>query len=112
MLASRLSEDPAVSVLLIEAGARYAFSLFGSGLRSNADYGHSNRDSGVLGRMPMAAPQLFHGPFDWDYKTVYVFPSDPKSFARSDAHIHESPQKEMNDRRIDWPRGKMLGGSR
>lgn len=71
VLASRLSEDPSVSVLVIEAG------------KSNA---------GVLfSQIPLAFPKLFKGPYDWYYETV--------------------PQPALGNRKLYWPRGKMLGGS-
>jgi choline dehydrogenase len=70
VLASRLSEDPAVSVLLLEAGPR---------------------DRNPLIHIPAAFPKLFDGPLDWGYRTT--------------------PQQHLANRRIFWPRGKMLGGS-
>ena len=41
--------------------------------------------------IPAALPQLFKSPFDWDYET------------EEQAHLH--------NRRLYWPRGKVLGGS-
>jgi choline dehydrogenase len=48
VLASRLSEDPATSVLLLEAGPR---------------------DKNPLIHIPAAFPRLFDGPLDWGYRT-------------------------------------------
>ncbi|KAI0739391.1 GMC oxidoreductase [Daedaleopsis nitida] len=81
VLASRLSEDPSVTVLLLEAGKRY-------GHRSLSDEYHQGN---LLSRMPWGFAQLFHSSSDWAYQTT--------------------PQKELNGRSIYWPRGKLLGGS-
>jgi len=72
VLASRLSEDPNVSVLLIEAGKSNAGILFS--------------------QIPLAFPKLFKGPHDWNLETV--------------------PQPALGNRKMYWPRGKVLGGSR
>ncbi|XP_075722075.1 glucose dehydrogenase [FAD, quinone]-like isoform X2 [Rhipicephalus microplus] len=73
VLASRLSADPRRTVLLIEAG------------------GVENAATDI----PLLAITHFHGPFDWDYRTV--------------------PQKHaclgMDENRCNWARGKVLGGS-
>ncbi|KAH9929526.1 GMC oxidoreductase [Epithele typhae] len=69
VLASRISEDPGVSVLLVEAGAR----------------------QNILSNMPMGATMLWHTEADWDF--------------------HTTPQPQLDDRSIHWPRGKILGGS-
>jgi choline dehydrogenase len=42
-------------------------------------------------RIPAAFSKLFRTPFDWDYSTI--------------------EQKQLNGRRLYWPRGKTLGGS-
>ena len=42
-------------------------------------------------RIPAAFSRMFRSPLDWDYDT--------------------EPQPQLNDRRIYWPRGKVLGGS-
>jgi choline dehydrogenase-like flavoprotein len=70
VLASRLSEDPATSVLLLEAGPP---------------------DRNPLIHVPAAFPKLFDGNLDWGYRT--------------------RPQANLANRRIFWPRGKVLGGS-
>ncbi len=70
VLASRLSEDPDVSVVLIEAG------------------GWARKPEVAI---PAAFHRLFQGPLDWGYRTV--------------------PQAGLDDRRILFPRGKMVGGS-
>jgi choline dehydrogenase len=70
VLASRLTEDPNVSVLLLEAGG-------------------SDKKQEV--QIPAAFSKLFKTPLDWNYET--------------------DPQPHMQDRKMYWPRGKMLGGS-
>jgi len=70
VVANRLTEDPDVSVLLLEAGA-------------------GDDDSRVDD--PQAYVQLFKSPLDWAYVTA--------------------PEPELNDRIINWPRGKVLGGT-
>jgi choline dehydrogenase len=70
VLASRLSEDPATSVLLLEAGPR---------------------DRGLHIRVPAAFSKLFESPLDWGYRTT--------------------AQAALDDRRVVFPRGKVLGGS-
>ncbi len=70
VLASRLSEDPNVSVLLLEAG------------------GPDNKQEIHI---PAAFSKLFKTPFDWNYET--------------------EPQPHLKNRKLYWPRGKMLGGS-
>lgn len=71
VLASRLSEDPAIRVLLIEAGP-------------------SDRSWQLS--MPAALVYPLKGTrFNWAYET--------------------EPQAELNNRRLYWPRGRVLGGS-
>jgi choline dehydrogenase len=70
VLASRLTEDPQISVLLLEAGG-------------------PDKKSEI--RIPAAFSKLFKTSCDWSYST------------------EEEPQ--MANRRIYWPRGKVLGGS-
>ena len=71
VLASRLSEDTEVSVLVLEAGT-------------------DNKDFRVY--MPAANALAFgHPKFDWRYYT--------------------EPQPHLGGRRINWPRGRGLGGS-
>ncbi|OBZ71487.1 L-sorbose 1-dehydrogenase [Grifola frondosa] len=50
VLASRLSENPDVTVLVIEAGAR--------------------NDDVLFSRIPLAFSRMFRGPYDWQYKTT------------------------------------------
>ena len=69
-LAARLSEDPRVSVLLLEAG---------------------EPDRAKELHIPAAFAKLFRGKYDWGYDTT--------------------PQPELDDRTVIWPRGKTLGGS-
>ncbi len=70
VLAHRLSADPSVRVVVLEAG---------------------KRDKSQAVHIPAAFAQLFRGPLDWDYLT--------------------EPQHGLGERRVYWPRGKMLGGS-
>jgi choline dehydrogenase len=71
VLANRLSADPAVKVLLLEAGGK---------------------DSNPFIHMPAGYVALMRGGWvDWGY--------------------HTEPQKNLNDRKLFWPRGKVLGGS-
>lgn len=69
VLANRLTEDPNITVLLLEAGG-------------------SDRLREV--QAPAAFPKLFKTPGDWAYET--------------------EPEPALHDRRLFWPRGKMLGG--
>jgi choline dehydrogenase len=70
VLAARLTEDSAASVLLLEAGGR-----------------DTAREIGI----PAAFPKLFKTKVDWNYTT--------------------EPEPHLNNRRLYWPRGKVLGGS-
>lgn len=70
VLANRLSEDPSVRVLLLEAGG-------------------PDRKQEI--HIPAAFAKLFKTPYDWAYET--------------------EPQPHLGNRRLFWPRGKMLGGS-
>ncbi|MBM3571187.1 MAG: choline dehydrogenase, partial [Alphaproteobacteria bacterium] len=70
VLANRLSTDPQIKVLLIEAGPRdWTWKI----------------------HMPAAlVANLCDDKYNWYYETA--------------------PQKHMNDRRMYWPRGRVLGG--
>src|SRR5437660_7651177 len=70
VLANRLSEDPIVNVLLLEAGGP-----------------DTPRDI----HMPIAFGKLFQKECDWN--------------------LHTEPEPFMSDRKLYWPRGKVLGGS-
>lgn len=71
LLANRLSSDPGVRVLLIEAGSR---------------------DWNPLIRVPLVAGLLYYLPsLNWGYETEEV--------------------PGLDDRKLVWPRGKVLGGS-
>ncbi|HXB19925.1 MAG TPA: choline dehydrogenase [Candidatus Solibacter sp.] len=70
VLANRLTEDPAVKVLLLEAGGP---------------------DTPKDIHMPIAFGKLFQTPCDWNF--------------------HTEPEPYMSDRKLYWPRGKVLGGS-
>jgi choline dehydrogenase len=49
------------------------------------------RDRNPMIHIPAAFPKLFDGPLDWGYRTT--------------------AQRNLADRRVFWPRGKVLGGS-
>ena len=71
VMAARLSEDPAVRVVLLEAGGE---------------------DSNPWIHIPVGYFKTMHNPdTDWRYKT--------------------EPEPLLNGRSLDWPRGKVLGGS-
>ncbi len=70
VLANRLTEDPGTSVILLEAGGK---------------------DSSLNVKIPLAFPNQFHGPLDWNYET--------------------DREPACHDRRLYVPRGKSLGGS-
>lgn len=70
VLANRLTEDPATTVLLLEAG---------------------ETDNALEISIPLASSWLLRSPFDWAYET--------------------EEQYNLNNRRLYWPRGKVLGGS-
>ncbi|MBP5859043.1 choline dehydrogenase [Marivibrio halodurans] len=71
VLANRLSEDPSVSVILLEAGGR---------------------DTNPWIHVPVGYFKTMHNPsVDWCFKT--------------------EPDPGLNGRRLEWPRGKVLGGS-
>jgi choline dehydrogenase len=70
VLAARLSEDPHVRVLLLEAGPQ-------------------DRKREIT--VPAAFAKLFCSPLDWAFRT--------------------DPEPGLADRRVLWPRGRVLGGS-
>jgi choline dehydrogenase len=70
VVAARLSEDPSVSVLLLEAG---------------------HGDTPDMVTTPLRTIEIWHSDYDWQYETT--------------------PQRHAGNRRIYWPRGKVLGGS-
>lgn len=70
VLANRLTEDPDIKVLLLEAG---------------------QADEQKEIHIPLAFSKLFLGECDWGYYT--------------------QGQREVNNRKLYWPRGKVLGGS-
>ncbi len=70
VLANRLTEDPSISVLLLEAGGP---------------------DEAQEIHIPAAFSGLFKSPLDWSYET--------------------EEQRYLHNRRLFWPRGKVLGGS-
>jgi choline dehydrogenase len=70
VIASRLTEDPTVRVLLLEA----------AGPRIPKE-----------SRIPAAFARLFKTEYDWNFET--------------------EPEPELGNRRLYWPRGKLMGGS-
>ena len=70
VLANRLSADPHVKVLLLEAGGP---------------------DRNLKIHIPISFYQLFQSKVDWSYFT--------------------EPQAQLHNRKLFWPRGKVLGGS-
>ncbi|HEY0701954.1 MAG TPA: choline dehydrogenase [Candidatus Acidoferrales bacterium] len=70
VLAARLTENSAASVLLLEAGGR---------------------DTAREIKIPAAFSKLFKTKVDWNYTT--------------------EPEPHLNNRRLYWPRGRVLGGS-
>ena len=70
VVANRLTEDPDVSVLLLEAGPTDDVTEISD---------------------PRQYVNLFKTPLDWAYVTA--------------------PEPQLNGRRINWPRGKVLGGT-
>jgi choline dehydrogenase len=71
VLASRLTEDSAITVLAIEAGDSDAKQL--------------------MSRIPAGLTKLWKSPVDWCFSTT--------------------AQPECGGRKLEWPRGKMIGGS-
>ncbi|KAI8869094.1 hypothetical protein GQ42DRAFT_163667 [Ramicandelaber brevisporus] len=71
VVASRLSEDPNTTVLVIEAG--------------DSDEAH------IYSRIPASFSKLWRGSACWQFYT--------------------EPEPELKNRKLFWPRGKMLGGS-
>ena len=71
VIANRLSEDPSVRVVLLEAGGRDSYPWI---------------------HIPVGYFKTMHNPkYDWCYQT--------------------EPDEGIAGRRLDWPRGKVLGGS-
>lgn len=73
VLANRLSEDPGIRVLILEAGGK----------------------ENVVSDIPLAAAMIQQTPLDWSYQTE---PQKAAGFG-------------LINRRVRWPRGKVLGGS-
>jgi choline dehydrogenase len=80
----------------VVVGAGSAGCVVAEGLSANARHsvvvleaGREDADRRV--RVPLAFSQLFCGDFDWNYLT--------------------EPQAGLSDRKIYWPRGKVIGGS-
>ncbi|XP_076304447.1 glucose dehydrogenase [FAD, quinone]-like isoform X3 [Tachypleus tridentatus] len=73
VIANRLSEDPSIRVLILEAGGK----------------------ENVVSDIPLAAAMIQQTPLDWSYQTE---PQKAAGFG-------------LINRRVRWPRGKVLGGS-
>eukprot|EP00934_Nitzschia_sp_Nitz4_P003110 Nitzschia sp. Nitz4//scaffold110_size71422//51910//53997//NITZ4_005880-RA/size71422-processed-gene-0.73-mRNA-1//-1//CDS//3329533107//3100//frame0 len=87
-LASRLSEDPSIKVLLIESGPK--------------DHALEDRINKTI---PVAVAKLQHSAYDWEY---YAEPQLPNACTR--INTFQGAKPETNCRSF-WPRGKGLGGS-
>ncbi|MEE4349973.1 MAG: GMC family oxidoreductase N-terminal domain-containing protein, partial [Pacificimonas sp.] len=74
VLANRLSADPSIRVLLVEAGGK---------------------DKSMFVHFPAGVGKLIN----------------PEKIAAENWGYWTEPQKDMNDRQLYWPRGKVLGGS-
>ncbi|KAF5317981.1 hypothetical protein D9619_012071 [Psilocybe cf. subviscida] len=90
-LANRLTANPSVSVLVVEAGVRHVFRIFYPIVRKKTNINPS--DAGMI---PVQAPFLGptitpNTPIDWNYTVT--------------------PQSGLNSRSFSYPRGKLLGGS-
>lgn len=89
VVANRLTENPLFNILVIEAGPTYAFP---HKCPRNLLIAPVYRNEGVLDSMvPALATSLERTTFDWNYTTL--------------------PGIGMNNRSIDYPRGRILGGS-
>ncbi|KAF8526922.1 GMC oxidoreductase [Hysterangium stoloniferum] len=71
VLAYRLSEDPNVTVLVVESGG--------------------NNEDQLFSKIPTLFSKMFKSDADWAYYT--------------------EPQEALDNRKLFWPRGKLLGGS-
>jgi choline dehydrogenase-like flavoprotein len=71
VLASRLSEDTNVTVLLIEAGDKYVPCAYRLIYPANIAVSHEKE---FLTQIPLAWPKILKSPIDWDYKSVCVCP--------------------------------------
>lgn len=110
VLASRLSQDSSVSVLLVEAGKSYV--LFSHLLHPPMYSLDANRHEGdLMTSIPLAFAKLFKSDADWDYETTYAGSPAPPPNTLYSLDMYRAQQR-LQNRQVYWPRGKILGGTR